>query len=215
MHHKIKLFPVATKGNLICNEHFRKILYLCGYKTTTMITVISGTNRKGSECLRFAQAYQTILKEVTAEEVKLLALEDIPHDWYFPEMYQKGNQAPSLVKLQDEFILPAEKLVYVISEYNGGFPGAVKIFLDACSVRELKPSFKGKKAALVGVATGRAGNLRGMDHLTGVLHHLGTIVLPNKLPISKIKSLMDAEGNIVDEGTLEVMKKQAIELIGF
>ncbi|GAB5550652.1 MAG: hypothetical protein Sapg2KO_02430 [Saprospiraceae bacterium] len=180
-----------------------------------MITVISGTNRKGSECLTFAKKYVEILEGLTTTPVKLLALEDIPHDWYFPEMYQKGNQAPSLIKLQDEYILPAKKFVYVISEYNGGFPGAVKIFLDACSVREINPSFKGKKAALVGVATGRAGNLRGMDHLSGVLNHLGTIVMPNKLPISKIYALMDEQKNISDEGTIQVMTKQAAELLAF
>jgi NAD(P)H-dependent FMN reductase len=48
-------------------------------------------------------------------------------------------------------------------------PGSLKLFIDACSVREYKQNFKGKKAALVGIASGRAGNLRGMDHLTGVM----------------------------------------------
>lgn len=180
-----------------------------------MITVVSGTNRKGSECLRFAQKYTDLLQELSDEPVQLLALEDIPHDWFFAEMYEKGKQAPSLAQLQDQYILGADKFVYVISEYNGGFPGSLKVFLDACSVRELKASFKGKKAALVGIATGRAGNLRGMDHLTGVLHHLGTIVLPNKLPISRIYELMDKEGNITDSGTIEVMRKQAKEILAF
>lgn len=180
-----------------------------------MITVISGTNRLGSECLTFAKLYQEILQNLTDEPVELLALENIPHDWFFPEMYQKGKQASSLRDLQEKYILPAEKFVYVISEYNGGFPGAIKIFLDGCSVFKLDPSFKDKKAALVGVATGRAGNLRGMDHLAGVLNHLGTIVLPNKLPISRIKSLMDKEGNVVDENTIKVLSAQARELLTF
>ena len=99
-----------------------------------MITVISGTNRKGSECLRFAEKYYEILKSISDEEIKLLALEDISHDWFYPEMYEKGKISPSIIALQDEYILPADKFVYVISEYNGGFPGALKVFLDACSV---------------------------------------------------------------------------------
>jgi NAD(P)H-dependent FMN reductase len=140
-------------------------------------------------------------------------MENIPHDWFFPEMYQKGKQAKSLRELQDKYILPADKFVYVISEYNGGFPGAIKIFLDGCSVRKLNESFQDKKAALVGVATGRAGNLRGMDHLAGVLNHLGTVVLPNKVPISRIKSLMDKEGKVVDENTVKTLTSQARELL--
>jgi NAD(P)H-dependent FMN reductase len=180
-----------------------------------MITVISGSNRKGSECLTFAKKYTEILENLTSTPIKLLAMEEIPHDYFFPEMYQKGNQAASLAALQDEYILPAKKFVYVVSEYNGSYPGAIKIFLDACSTRELDKSFKNKKAALVGVASGRAGNLRGMDHLGDVLNHLGTIVLPNKLPISRIFSLMDKDGEIIDETTLEVMRKQAAELLVF
>lgn len=180
-----------------------------------MITIVSGSNRKGSECLTFAKKYKEILESLTSQPVKLLAMEDVEHDYFFPEMYIKGNQAHSLAAIQDEYITPAEKFVYVISEYNGSYPGAIKIFLDACSTRNRDLSFRNKKAALVGVASGRAGNLRGMDHLGDVLNHLGTIILPNKLPISQIFRLMDKSGEITDEITLDVMKKQAAELLKF
>lgn len=198
--------------------NFSYFLTLISYKITYtlfMITVISGTNRKGSECLQFARKCVELLEAKTEEPIRLLALEDIPHDWFFPEMYVKGMQAPSLSAIQDEFMIPASKFVYVISEYNGGVPGALKVFLDGCSVRAYKETFKNKKAALVGVASGRAGNLRGMDHLTSVLHHVGTIVMPNKLPISRIEDLMDVKGNITDLATIKVLDKQMAELLAF
>jgi chromate reductase, NAD(P)H dehydrogenase (quinone) len=105
--------------------------------------------------------------------------------------------------------------VYIVPEYNGGFPGVLKLFLDACSVREYKKTFKGKKAALVGIATGRAGNLRGLEHLTGILNHVGTVVLPNRLPISSIEKLMDDDGIIRDPATLKVIEKQMDEFLLF
>lgn len=178
-----------------------------------MITVISGTNRKNSECLRFAQLYYDMLKANSDEKVKLLALENIPHDWFHEEMYT--TQSASLTKLQDEYILPADKFVFFIPEYNGGFPGTVKLFIDACSIRAYNRNFKGKKAALLGVASGRAGNLRGMDHLAGVLNYLGTITMPNKLPISQIKQLKDEEGAITDQNTLEAMEAHAKDFLAF
>lgn len=178
-----------------------------------MITVISGTNRRNSGALDFAKYYASVLASKTSEPVKLLALEDIPHDWFHPDMYEKNGQSASLIALQDEYILPAEKFVYIIPEYNGGFPGVLKLFIDACSVREYKRSFAGKKAALVGVATGRAGNLRGMEHLTGILNHVGTIVLPNRLPISSIEKLVDEQGNVIDPATRKVIDKQVEELL--
>ena len=180
-----------------------------------MITIISGSNRKNSECLTFAKKYFDLFKKQASEVVQLLALENIPHDWFHPSMYELEQQSPSLIAIQDKYMIPADKFFFVISEYNGSFPGALKLFLDACSIRAYQATFKGKKAALSGVATGRAGNLRGMDHLTAVLHHLGTIVMPNQVPISRIANLMDKDGELIDPDTLTVMEQQVIEFLHF
>ncbi len=180
-----------------------------------MITVVSGTNRKGSECLAFAHTYANLLRGLTEEAVQVLALEEIPHDWFFPEMYEKERQTAGLINLQDQYILAANKFAFFSPEYNGGFPGSLKLFIDGISIREYGRNFKGKKAALVGIATGRAGNLRGMDHLGSVLQHMGTIIMPNKLPISSIGKLINEQGEIIDEPTLQVMSNHAQELIAF
>lgn len=180
-----------------------------------MITIISGSNRRNSECLTFAKTYQELLEEQTTEPIKLLALEAIPHDWFHPDMYSSKGQSESIRKVQDDYLLPADKFVFFLPEYNGGFPGAVKLLIDACSVRKYRATFQRKKAGLIGIASGRAGNLRGMDHFCGVLHHVGTIVMPNKLPISRIEELTDNHGKIVDEETLLVMSAHAKELLEF
>lgn len=180
-----------------------------------MITVISGTNRRNSEALDFARFYVDILRKRSGEEVKLLALEEESHAWFHPDMYKEEGQSADLAALQDEYMIPADKFVFVIPEYNGSFPGVVKLFLDACSVRRYSETFSGKKAALLGVASGRAGNLLGMDHLTGILHFLGVVVLPNKLPVSSIGKIKDSAGNIVDGETRKVIEKQAEQLLAF
>jgi NAD(P)H-dependent FMN reductase len=64
------------------------------------------------------------------------------------------------------------------------------------------------KACLVGVSTGRAGNLRGMEHLTNILNYLKINVYHNKLPISRVDTLMDAQGNLTDADTLKVIDWQ-------
>jgi len=95
--------------------------------------------------------------------------------------------------IQDNYIKPASKFIFIAPEYNGSIPGFLKLFIDAC---EVKPCYHGKKACLVGVASGRAGNLRGMDHLTNILNHLKMTVYHNKLPISSIGNLVDEKGNL-------------------
>lgn len=180
-----------------------------------MITVISGSNRRKSECRRFAFKYAEFLRRHTREEVRFLALEEIEHDWFHPDMYDKEGLSESMTRIQDEYMVPADKFVFVTPEYNGSFPGSVKLFLDACSVRKYAETFKGKRAALVGIASGRAGNLLGMDHLSAVLNHVGIVVMPQRLPISRIEQLTDAEGEITDVSTLAAMEKHALAFTNF
>ncbi len=185
------------------------------FKQVLMITIITGTNRRDSEALHFAKHYKKVIESKSSDEVNLISLEDLPSDIFHPDMYEKSGQAAAIVHLQDEKMLPAGKFIFVVPEYNGSFPGALKLFLDAVSVREYAKTFKGKKAALVGVATGRAGNLRGLEHLTGILNHVGTIILPNRLPISSIEKLMNEKGEITDGPTLKVIEKHVDEFLLF
>ncbi len=72
-----------------------------------------------------------------------------------------------------------------------------------------------KKALLTGVSTGRAGNLRGMDHLADVLNYIKITVHPNRLPISVVDKLLSPEGRITDENTLTAINQQLDEFISW
>lgn len=180
-----------------------------------MITVISGTNRTDNLTVHFARRVVRELKKQTDQKVNFLHLADLPHDWFHALMYTEDGQSKSLRKIQDKYILPAEKFVFVIPEYNGGMPGVLKMFIDACSIRRYKDNFQGKKAAVMGTSSGRAGNLRGMEHLTGVLNYLGTTVMPNRQPISGIGNLIDAENVVQDKATLKIIKAFAKQVVDF
>ncbi len=177
-----------------------------------MITLIIGTNRKDNRTALFARDYLDILAELGETSVKMLDLSRIPHDWFHPEMYHEPG--PSLKAIQDEYIIPATRFIILAPEYNGSIPGVLKLFLDACSVREYEASFKGKQALLTGIASGRAGNLLGMDHLNAVLQHLGMHVSPEKLPISSISSLRDKNDKLIHEETREVIRRQLSAFLG-
>ncbi len=180
-----------------------------------MITIISGTNRPNSKARQFSLHYYNTLKSITEEEVHLIDLSEIEHSWFHPDMYEKETMVKGLKRIQDNYLIPAEKFIYVVPEYNGSFPGVLKLFIDACSIRKYKATFKDKKAALVGIATGRAGNLRGLEHLTGILNHVGTVIYPNRLPISSIENLVDENGKITDVSTLKAIKDQLEGFLDF
>jgi len=180
-----------------------------------MITVFSGTNRKNSRSRLIAEYIYNSLKERTTEEVRFFSMEDLPLDIFNENMYSEEGQSPALSKIQDEFLVPATKIYFIVPEYNGGTPGVLKLFIDACSVRQYSPSFHGgKKAALVGVSSGRAGSLRGLEYMTGILNYLKINVLPNKLPISVIESLL-TDNEFTDEGAQKAIQQQVEEFIKF
>lgn len=164
-----------------------------------MITIISGTNRKGSKTYKIAREYQLILLE-KGIEAGIFSLEDIDLLHY--------NAA--FESIENDILIPTTHFMIISPEYNGSFPGVLKLLFDNCRSHEI---WFHKKALLTGVATGKAGNLRGMDHLADVLNYLKITVHPNKLPISVVNSIMSSEGKIIDQPTINAIHQQLDEFI--
>lgn len=172
-----------------------------------MINLIAATNRKGNLTASFAKViYQQLEKENSP--FSYLSLEDIPKETSFDDIYKHGES--SFSDLAVKYVEGADKFIFVIPEYNGSFPGILKVFMDGVEPKY----FRGKKAALVGIGAGHAGNLRGLEHFTGVLNYLGVTVMPKKLTISRIDSLI-SEGKLSDERTIESLHKFIDDLKAF
>jgi len=174
-----------------------------------MITVLAATNRKNSRTAIVAATYFDKLK-AKAEKVQLVNLADLPTDFVHPDMYAKPSQ--SFIDFQEKYLIPSKKFVVVIPEYNGGISGIFKLLIDASDITKC---WYHKKAALTGVAAGRAGNLRGLDHLTNMLNYIKMDVLKNKLPISGIGALLNENDQLVDEATLKVIDQQIEDFLAF
>lgn len=177
-----------------------------------MITVISGTNRPASRTLILAEAFAQAVRDA-GEEAQVLDLAELGFHHFSNNMYAAETITPALKAVQEKYVLGVEKMAMFVPEYNGSFPGFLKLFIDGISVNEYKRNFTGKTIALTGVASGRQGNARGLDHLTACLNYIGGWVLPNKLPISGVEGLLDADDQLVDSETLDALKTQALQLI--
>jgi NAD(P)H-dependent FMN reductase len=165
-----------------------------------MYTIISGTNRIGSHTEKVAKEYKRILKNKNIEaQIFTLKNLDVLH------------RSEGILKAESEILIPAEKFIFIIPEYNGSYPGVLKALIDNSDIRKV---WNFKKALLTGVATGRAGNLRGMDHLSDTLHYMKMNVFYNKLPISVIDKIMDQDGHLNDE-TIKVISNQLDGFINF
>ncbi len=160
-----------------------------------MINLIAATNRKANLTSVFSQKiYQQLDKERVA--FSSFSLEDLPLSTSFNDIYAYG-QSP-FTEIAKNYIEPADKFLFVIPEYNGSFPGILKVLIDGIEPKY----FRGKKAAMVGVASGHAGNIRGVDHFTGVLNYIGVTVMPKNLCIPRIEDKIE-EGELVDQACIE------------
>ncbi len=166
-----------------------------------MITIISGTNRADSMTLRTAKVYERLLKEKTVD-VKLFSLEN-------NEVWQRGDKMKAL---EQEYLVSADKFIFIMPEYNASFPGILKLMIDNS---DIKKCWWYKKAALVGISDGRAGNLRGIEHMTAILHYMKVNVLYNKLLLSRINDEIDGNGNILKADTQQLIAQQLDEFMKF
>jgi chromate reductase, NAD(P)H dehydrogenase (quinone) len=165
-----------------------------------MYTIISGTNRVGSHTEEVAKEYQRILKQKNIDApIFTLKNLDVLH------------RSEGIIKAENDILIPTKKFLFIIPEYNGSYPGVLKAMIDNSDIRKV---WNYKKALLTGVATGRAGNLRGMDHLADTLHYMKMNVFYNKLPISVVDKVMDKEGHFNEE-TQKAISNQLDEFIVF
>ncbi|MEJ7609991.1 MAG: NAD(P)H-dependent oxidoreductase [Ferruginibacter sp.] len=166
-----------------------------------MITIISGTNRKDSYTKKVALEYQRFLAEQAIEN-KVLALDEY-------DMHTRDEQ---FVQTENDFLKAATGFIIILPEYNGSYPGVFKTMIDNTDVPNV---WWHKKVLLTGVSSGRAGNLRGMEHITGSLLHMKMTVHPNRLPLSVVNTLMNEDDIFTDIAAISAIKAQINEFLGF
>ncbi|MEM7174067.1 MAG: NADPH-dependent FMN reductase [Bacteroidota bacterium] len=147
-----------------------------------MILVLSTTNRPSSLSQVIAEYYCNYLKS-KAISTQLLKLTDLPADFTKTALYAyKGKN-----EIFNQLIQPlqiAKKIVCIVPEYNGSFPGVLKAFIDGLD----RSIFTHKKCALVGVSKGHQGAIIALSHLTDIFHYLGMAVYPLQPKLSKVAS---------------------------
>jgi len=173
-----------------------------------MITIISATNRKDSLTIKVSRSYSKLLtsKNITHQVMDLC---DLPKDFMFSNSF--GASTEEFTLMVSKYITSADKFIVVSPEYHGSYPGVFKSLMDCIG----SDGVSGKKVALVGVASGRAGNLRGMEHLTSLFHHLKAEVFSAKPKLSEIHKLLNDRGEIENLETVTLLQDQIERFVKF
>jgi NAD(P)H-dependent FMN reductase len=159
------------------------------------LTVICGSNRKESNSSIISSYISSNLKDINKVTV-FLNLYDLNSKIELEHMYFNSDE--SFEQLKKELIAGSDKFIFVIPEYNGSFPGVLKLFVDT-----VPPEYwKGKKAGLVGLSSGMQGGALAMSQFTNVLNYLKCSVYYHKPKIPLIESKIE-NGLLVNMDEME------------
>jgi len=176
-----------------------------------MITIVSGTNRKNSISYKIGVLYQQLLEEL-GEESEIIDLSELPEDYAFSALYENNGKNEQFNPFRSK-MKEAQKLLFILPEYNGSYPGALKTFIDGL---EWPDTFTHKKCALIGFSSGVQGGSHALSHLTDVFNYMGMHVLALKLKFGQIeKNITEEPFSITNELYLSLLKQQAEMLVKF
>ncbi len=151
------------------------------------ITIVSGTNREGSVSLQVSKYLQKIYSGLGVN-AQVLDLRTLPPACFTPQVYAKK---PVELEPLINMILNTEGVVFVIPEYNGSFPGALKYFID---LWKFPDCYQGLKTAYVGIASGQWGALRPVEHFQGVMGYRNAIQFPERVFINRVGKRWNGTG---------------------
>lgn len=168
-----------------------------------MITLLSGTNRPGSNTRKVTREIERIYTELEIP-FHVLDLAELPQEIFNSASY--AQKPASFDKFSKE-ILQSTGLVIISPEYNGGIPGILKYFIDMLKFPE---SFEKRPVCFVGVAAGMWGALRPIEQLQQIFGYRNAYIYPERVFLARINELLDAEGRLKDPEIRERLRLQAI-----
>lgn len=175
-----------------------------------MISIIVGTNRRNSKSKEVALFYQKLLNNLNVEN-QILDLAELPKDFISSALYENNGKNEGFNTAFRQQMKASDKYVFIVPEYNGSFPGVLKVFIDGLGY----PSeLLHKKTALVGISDGVQGATLALSHLTDIFNYLGLNTLAQRVKIPFMKKNF-LEGQITDVLINQLITEQAALLVKF
>lgn len=175
-----------------------------------MILIVAGTNRLGSVTGKVAR---TVLEIYTDEgrESQLIDLAEVPHHCWGGQLYGDDKELkPAELRPFIDAVESANGLVIVSPEYNGGIPGALKLFIDLLPNRDT--NLVAKPVCFIGVAAGEWGGLRPIEQLETVFLYRKAFVDPERVFIRSYQDVIGPNGEITDSRLERRLRQQAERL---
>ena len=173
-----------------------------------MIALLLATNRPGSNTAKVA-AHVAEIYAAKGSPLHVVDLHKLPPEIFAPTSY--AEKPKSFAPFQ-EALSQAKGIVIVTPEYNGGFPGVFKYFVD---MLEFPGTFTGKPFAFVGLSAGMGGAIRPVEQFSTLVIYLRGILYPGTVNIPGINNHLNETGKLKTAELIERVEKQADGFLKF
>ena len=168
------------------------------------IVTISGTSRPGNYTAFALAVLNDALRERGKDVVSFDARE--------LELAFPGQPPTDDAKRLTDAVKGAAAVVLATPEYHGSFCAMTKLIIENLG---FPSALKGKPVALLGVAAGRIGAIKSLEHLRSVCAHVGSLVVPQAVSLAGIRGSFDEQGNCTDAATVASIHRLADGLLEF
>ncbi|XWN35803.1 MAG: NADPH-dependent FMN reductase [Balneola sp.] len=172
------------------------------------LKIISSTDRPNSWALKVSH-YVSELYKNKGIQADVISLKDFPLADVTGGKY--GKELPSIKKFREP-ILNADALVFVIPEYNGGFPGILKMFIDYLP---FPGAFEKMPMAFIGEASGAFGALRAVEQFQMIANYRNALQFPERVFIPRVSKEFDPGTGLHDEFKQNLLESQVENFIKF
>ena len=173
-----------------------------------MIALLLATNRPGSNTAKVA-AHVAEIYAAKGSPLRVVDLHKLPPEIFAPTSY--AEKPKSFAPFQ-EALSQAKGVVVVTPEYNGGFPGVFKYFVD---MLEFPGTFTGKPFAFVGLSAGMGGAIRPVEQFSTLVIYLRGILYPGTVNIPGVNNHLNETGKLKTPELIERLEKQADGFLKF
>lgn len=164
--------------------------------------IISGTNRRGSRTRQLVTLIQNLYKE-QGEEVGIIDLAELPFQELTGEQYGGNGLSSRWIEAINKINL-SEGLIFVVPEYNGSLPGALKYFMDHWKYPD---SYEYRPVCFVGLGAGPFSGIRPVEHLQHIMGYRNAFQFPIRVFVTTVaKNFVD--GVIQDPMLMQLLKDQ-------
>ncbi len=177
------------------------------YRIMTRIHILSSTDRPGSNALDVSAYASGLLCRYAETEV--FSLEDYPLADVAGGKY--GN-TPQSVQDYNSRILDADGFLFVIPEYNGSFPGVLKVFIDYLPFPK---ALEKRPVSLIGESSGSFGALRAVEQFEQILKYRKAYIFPERMFIQRVDKNFDVQTGLSSELHQKLFEKQLKEFPEF